>query len=336
MVLSEMFQGTDDMVRRIPRDCSILEWAENPYVEANEDYSLIREGFLNTELIVPISRNRRFCHDLHGLYAHWKYRTLFASEHFLAEQSQAITEISDAAIFTASANHWHFFVDGLANLSKTVLERCQTIYVDRHTSDDQIAFLGLCAEQLLGKRPNVEVLSEGNYALKNVIVPTNKPFGPKIKSLRSLLALIDPGARQAVTYDRIYVTRKGAKTRRLLNEDAMLSMLDNDFGFHAVENENLNLIEQMEFFNGASVIMGPHGAGLTNIVFANEPKLLIELFNSLQQPFYPALAQALNASYMGFDGQAAPNANVGNDSDNAPFSVDVERVRRGLYEVLGQ
>lgn len=322
------------MARRIPRDCSAPEWAANPYVEVREDFSLIREGFLNAELFLPIARNRRYCHTLHGIFADWKYLRLFASPAFLEDFERPLAEIADAVVFTAPANHWHFCVDGLANLSRAALDLCGTVYVDRNLSGDQIAFLKAVVERAGGNAPAIETLTDANYALRNGYVPVNKPFATKIGNLRSLLAGIDSGAGPPAPAARVYVSRKKAATRQLLNEDALLAMLVSDFGFCAVENESLDLFGQMRAFRGASVVMGPHGAGLTNVLFADAPELLIEMFNSQQQPFYPALAQALNARYMGIPGQAVVGTGDMGRVDNAPFTVDVEKVRRGLGEVL--
>jgi hypothetical protein len=321
------------MARRIPRDCPPQEWVANPYVEVRDDFSLVREGFLNTELLIPIARNKRFCHALHGLFVDWKYSRLFSSMEFLASFERPMAEIADAIVFTAPANHWHFCVDGLANLSRAALGLCRTIHVDRALNDDQVALLKVIVEQAAGTTPAIERMTDANYALRNVYVPINKPFATKIGNLRSLLARVDAGAGPPETVDRIYISRRNAATRQLLNEEVVLEMLVSDFGFHAVENESLDLFGQMRAFKGASVVMGPHGAGLTNMVFADKPGILIEMFNSLQQPFYPALAQALGARYMGIPGQAAGPDAAGRD-DNAPFTVDVEMVRRGLGEVL--
>ncbi|MCG8545743.1 MAG: glycosyltransferase family 61 protein [Alphaproteobacteria bacterium] len=81
--------------------------------------------------------------------------------------------------------------------------------------------------------------------------------------------------------------------------------------------------------------MGPHGAGLTNIVFSDCPERLIELFNSSQQSFYGRLAKALDIQYIGIEGAAAAPSPDEHMWDDAPFRVDVAQVRKALREPPG-
>ena len=111
-------------------------------------------------------------------------------------------------------------------------------------------------------------------------------------------------------------------------------MLQTEFGFHPILNEDYNIIEQLSIYREAEVVMGPHGAGLTNIIFADNPSLFVEMFNSYQQPFYPALSQALGIRYLGIPGTSAAPAGAADQEDNSPFRVDVERIRLALRDLL--
>jgi hypothetical protein len=81
--------------------------------------------------------------------------------------------------------------------------------------------------------------------------------------------------------------------------------------------------------------MGPHGAGLTNTLFAKSPSLLAEMFSQVQQPFYQTLAQAMGIRYLGVPGTPARPNNDPTRADNAPFRVDVAGVREALGKMLG-
>ena len=86
----------------------------------------------------------------------------------------------------------------------------------------------------------------------------------------------DPPRRQR----RLYVTRRLARCGRFTNEQELEPILL-DHGFEIIEAERLSFIEQVRLFSQAEVVTGPHGAGLTNILFAESCKVL-ELF----QPSY--------------------------------------------------
>ncbi len=79
-----------------------------------------------------------------------------------------------------------------------------------------------------------------------------------------LSANIADGAEQFPK--RIYLDRRGAPSRRLLNETEIISALRRS-GFVPIAAERLSLPDQARLFRGAEAIVAPHGAGLTNIGF---------------------------------------------------------------------
>ncbi|HZU79694.1 MAG TPA: glycosyltransferase family 61 protein [Acidimicrobiales bacterium] len=77
---------------------------------------------------------------------------------------------------------------------------------------------------------------------------------------------------------RLYVTRGHKRnTRRVENEDAVLKLLA-PYGFEVVDPGALSVAEQIDAFAGAELVVGPHGAGLTNIVFCPAGATVVELF----------------------------------------------------------
>lgn len=80
------------------------------------------------------------------------------------------------------------------------------------------------------------------------------------------------------TFERIYISRKSAKTRRILNEGEIVEILEK-YGFKTVNLETLSVVEQARLFNQAKVIVAPHGSGLTNLVFCQPGTIAIELFS---------------------------------------------------------
>ena len=75
--------------------------------------------------------------------------------------------------------------------------------------------------------------------------------------------------------ERIYVSR--SKSRRPLANEAELETLLAGAGFAIVHLEELPWIEQISFFQNAQLIVGPHGAGLANLVFANPGSIVVEV-----------------------------------------------------------
>ena len=77
--------------------------------------------------------------------------------------------------------------------------------------------------------------------------------------------------------DRIYISRSRA-TRSLPHEAKLESKL-RDRGFRVLHLEDLTWAEQVAIFRAARVVVAPHGAGLSNLVFSEPGIHVIELTN---------------------------------------------------------
>ena len=85
------------------------------------------------------------------------------------------------------------------------------------------------------------------------------------------------------------------------------------------------------------MIVGPHGAGLANAIFAREPAAIVELYHSTLQHFFGALSEVLGARYVSVRGEAVgvPSADASQRRpDNADYRVDPEALTAGLAGVL--
>ena len=97
---------------------------------------------------------------------------------------------------------------------------------------------------------------------------------------------------------RIYVTRGSARnTRRVVNERQVTDLLRR-WGFLIVDPGGMTVQEQIDVFASADVIVGPHGAGLTNLVFAPPGVRVLELFAPRYvNPCYWAIANNVPDSH---------------------------------------
>jgi capsular polysaccharide biosynthesis protein len=68
---------------------------------------------------------------------------------------------------------------------------------------------------------------------------------------------------------RIYVSREKTKKRRMTNEAEIRCYFESK-GFVAVYPQEFSFLEQVQLFRNAEYIVGPHGAGLTNAIYAPE------------------------------------------------------------------
>lgn len=76
----------------------------------------------------------------------------------------------------------------------------------------------------------------------------------------------------------IYITRRKARLRQTINEKSLIENLWQR-GFEVIELEGLSLKQQIEIFYQAKLIIGTHGAGFTNLIFASNDLIFLEIFS---------------------------------------------------------
>ncbi len=165
---------------------------------------------------------------------------------------------------------------------------------------------------LLEIAPNKRVFADQNcIKLKSLLLPSMRRHGRAVtrsgleafrsQVLRNVSVKSFDGPR------RVFLTRKDAAMRRILNEPEVESVL-RGYGFETVQTEHLSVVEQVQLFSNVEIIAGPHGAGLTNAVFANAPHIIEFLPADLWDlGYYVGLATSCGGTYDGIvcDGVAA-------------------------------
>jgi capsular polysaccharide biosynthesis protein len=96
---------------------------------------------------------------------------------------------------------------------------------------------------------------------------------------------------------RVFISRAGSKGRQLVGEDKLLPILAR-YGFEIVQMEELSWSEQLALMQRTKVLVGPHGAGLTNMMFCPPGATIIEIADPLYpNPNFYALACAMAHAY---------------------------------------
>ena len=105
------------------------------------------------------------------------------------------------------------------------------------------------------------------------------------------LSAAPPGTR------RVFISRAAATRRRLINEDEIWPMLRAE-GFERVEMEQLGFEAQVALMRETGVLLGPHGAGLTNMMFCPPGTHVVEIADlSFPNPNFYALACGTSQHY---------------------------------------
>jgi len=101
----------------------------------------------------------------------------------------------------------------------------------------------------------------------------------------------------------IYVSRLDADSpRRRVHQEELLAAALQQAGFEILVPSEMSFQDQLEAFATAAVIVGPHGAGMTNLVFAQKECVVVEIVNTYNQSyrFFSDIAEAVGFRYARF------------------------------------
>ncbi len=125
--------------------------------------------------------------------------------------------------------------------------------------------------------------------------------------------------------DKIYISRNKS-SRSIVNEEAIIPLL-NYLGFEFLLLEDLSLNQQVEIFSQAKVVIGAHGAGLTNIIYCKPNTFVGEIASIDVNPCYFALAKQFGLYYKRFYAEK---------NHDGRLSLDLTGFQKWLYEISGK
>jgi capsular polysaccharide biosynthesis protein len=227
-------------------------------------------------------------------------------------------------------NYYHWLVDALPRLLSTQMDLSQVTIV-LPSIYKATAFQAKTLDLLGVKYVYFDVETERVHSselylpLYVSIAGTANPV--YIRKVRELLLsrhkYSDSGNK------RVYVTRRRAPRRKISNEDAVIRIVE-PLGFVVAEFENMSFEEQVSLCRGASILIGLHGAGLTNMMFMETNATVLEFRRENEQNFcYPNLAEALRLRYHSLECK-----NEGNDIHNSDFYVNLQEFEHLVTSIL--
>lgn len=132
--------------------------------------------------------------------------------------------------------------------------------------------------------------------------------------------------RASQRHKRIYITRRDTRVgRRVVNEPELLAMLSR-YGYVPYALEELTLPAQIELFYDAEAVVSPHGAGLTNLLFGQQLKVVELHPTNAIYPHYYFLCVALRHEYRFLCGDAPTR--------HSDFSVNISALETTVRELL--
>jgi capsular polysaccharide biosynthesis protein len=179
--------------------------------------------------------------------------------------------------------------------------------------------------------PSKSYININRLLMIDHIIPTGI-FNPKVTNILSERLIQKFYIKNFMQYDKIYISRQNAKRRKVINEENVISILEK-YGFKILFSENLSLAEQITIFNNASVVIGLHGGGLTNIMFMKENSSVLELKlkGDSDNHCYFFLANAKNLNYYYLFGNSPV---MSNDVQNSDIIIDLVELKNIVEQIL--
>ena len=130
----------------------------------------------------------------------------------------------------------------------------------------------------------------------------------------------------------IYISRKNAAKRRVINEDEVEALLSK-FNFEIIETENMTYIQQIHLFNETKWLISIHGAALTNMLFMNNNANVLEFRNEKDKSnnCYFSLASAMKLNYFYLKNERVDNESTDHVGD---LQVDINKLEKLLQLYL--
>jgi Glycosyltransferase 61 len=240
----------------------------------------------------------------------------------------------------APANYYHWLLDLLprvALIRETAknFENFERILINgSHAPYEQpsLAAFGVPANKL------IYVDAHDRFRVASAIIPS-MDHSSKIVApwkLRALCRMRDAVVGSDIsTPSRIYISRKSAAVRRVLNETDLASAL-HEAGFTMIELEPLPWSEQVRLFSNATVVLAPHGAALANIAFCRSNTVVAEIATRAgYRDFYLRLAASGSFRYHFIEAQprTEPRAASTRAFENEDMILSEQALKNFLREL---
>ncbi len=214
----------------------------------------------------------------------------------------------------------HFFVPGISDWQREILS---TLDINQNKLIDSKKYRHITADNIIAldhpwyKKGRVqnEILNIPNWIifyLRDKFLQYSKKFNCS---------------------DKIFIDRSDSNFNhcKLINNEEVINFLT-DNGFESYQVSKLNFFEQIYLFNNAKVIIGPHGAAFSNIIFSKQGLKLVELIPSDHlSKKCEKISNLLNFDYQKIKLNKEINENIDTIGD---IRIEISELKKILKQIL--
>lgn len=216
-----------------------------------------------------------------------------------------VAVISQVAYF----NYWHWLSEIMCRLALLEIQGIEYDYLyvnqDSKFMKDTLELWGIPSCKIIHPANNNFAITADEVILPSLV--SNVNFGLALFSCYGQPYLLEYVRKKLLTAalrqtptkifsKKIFISRKDSNIRNIINEDELFRALK-PYGFERYELAKLSVVDQIQLFNQADIIVSPQGTGLANSIFCKPNVKIIELFQSLNDATFWYLSQDFNFNY---------------------------------------
>jgi len=235
--------------------------------------------------------------------------------------------------WTSNYYHWHMFsLTRILLFKKMGLLENSLLFLPKKYQRYQFALPSL--EKFGVKKEQIVFLSKkSNIKVAEVALMDANQHPLILEQIRK--TIVNNTSGNIDFGDKIYISREKQVLRRVENEEEVMELLKK-YGFKKVIAEEFSYDEQIKIFSKAKYLIGPHGAGFTNILFMEKGSSFMEFITqptTLNYTDYYRLASNLGINYFYQKTTVGESSQV-KDFHHANMIVDVKKLEENLQLMI--
>lgn len=265
---------------------------QGKYANWRAIWSMRENCFLAAPSLAHINSNARVCNEaIYGIHGWkdpvWRRKKPSSVKHLSGDYTSIVSQ------WNMGHNYYHWFMDGLTRLLhlNSFPENCRIIVPEFMPEYARRSFELLGIDDRFEPATGHDLLIE-RYWFAGPTMLSGCPNPAGVAWLRSKLI----SSRERYPNKLIYVDRVAA-TRNCINGDELRHFFYKK-GWDVVDPGALTLDQQIEIFSSARVVIGVHGAAMTNILWAPKNSHVLELIPSKRRNgCYAGIAMAAELNH---------------------------------------
>ncbi|WP_369434696.1 glycosyltransferase family 61 protein [Mucilaginibacter yixingensis] len=193
----------------------------------------------------------------------------------------------------ADGGFYHFFYEAITKLYiyQPFISQAQQIIFNGPVTNWKLKWLQLAK---VDSSKVIWMENQGHYVAEQLLFTNRLVADQQINpwSIYALRSLFNVPVACSFTHPSgiLWLTRKNVQARNIVWEDKLLSLFP---AINSVVLEDMSIEQTIAMFRSAQIVIAPHGASLSNILFCNTGTKVLELYDkgTYFQPCYFRLSE---------------------------------------------